>query len=225
MRGKIIKSIEALLLLLIVVCLISKQEWLILLALCMFFIVMIIHTKQNRKKISYDLSEISEMLEQVLQGKNLKYNCINTDTLFDKIRMQILRIDEINKGNKDILEKERDSIKQLLAEISHQLRTPLANMETYLALVDDERTPQSEKKVYIQSVESAEQKIKFLVEKFIIAARMENRIIQIHKFPQDLKQTVAESVFQVYKSAEKKQIYIEIKEKNKTDYNVSHDRN
>lgn len=225
MRGKIIKSIEIFLLLLIVMCLILKQEWLILLALCMFFIFMIIHTKQNRKKISYDLSEISEMLEQVLQGKTLKYNCINTDTLFDKIRMQILRIDEINKGNKDILEKERDNIKQVLAEISHQLRTPLANMETYLALVDDEKTPQSEKKVYIQSIESAEEKIKFLVEKFIIAARMENRIIQIHKVYQDLKQTVAESVFQVYKRAEKKRIFVEIKEKNRRDYNVYHDRN
>lgn len=225
MREKAINCLEVFLLVSIAALLFFQQEWLILLTFCILVIVLIIHIKDNRRKISHDLSEISEMLEQILQEKQIQYNCINSDTLFDKIRMQILRINEINKGNRNTLEKERDSIKQLLAEISHQLRTPLANMETYLALVDDERTPQSEKKKYIQSVESAEQKIKFLVEKFIIAARMENRIIQIHKFSQDLKQTVAEAVFQVYKRAEDKHIFIEIKDNNKFDYIVPHDRN
>ena len=186
MREKTINGLEVFLLITIAALLFYQREWLILFVFFILCFILIIHLRKNRVEISQDLSEISEMLEQILQEKQLQYNCINSDTLFDKIRMQILRIDEINKGNMNTLEKERDSIKQLLAEISHQLRTPLANMETYLALADDERTPQSEKKKYIQSVECAEQKIKFLVEKFIIAARMENRIIQIHKFSQDL---------------------------------------
>lgn len=225
MREKTINCLEVFLLITIAALLFYQREWLILFVFSILCFILIIHIRKNRVEISQDLSEISEMLEQILQEKQLQFNCINSDTLFDKIRMQILRIDEINKGNRNTLEKERDSIKQLLAEISHQLRTPLANMETYLALADDERTPQSEKKKYIQSVESAEQKIKFLVEKFIIAARMENRIIQIHKFSQDLKQTVAEAVFQVYKRAEDKHIFIEIKDNNKFDYIVPHDRN
>lgn len=225
MREKTINGLEVFLLITIAALLFYQREWLILFVFFILCFILIIHLRKNRVEISQDLSEISEMLEQILQEKQLQYNCINSDTLFDKIRMQILRIDEINKGNMNTLEKERDSIKQLLAEISHQLRTPLANMETYLALADDERTPQSEKKKYIQSVECAEQKIKFLVEKFIIAARMENRIIQIHKFSQDLKQTVAEAVFQVYKRAEDKHIFIEIKDNNKFDYIVPHDRN
>ena len=41
----------------------------------------------------------------------------------------------------------------------------------------------------------------------------------------DLKQTVAEAVFQVYKRAEDKHIFIEIKDNNKFDYIVPHDRN
>ena len=225
MREKTINCLEVFLLITIAALLFYQREWLILFVFSILCFILIIHIRKNRVEISQDLSEISEMLEQILQEKQLQFNCINSDTLFDKIRMQILRIDEINKGNRNTLERERDSIKQLLAEISHQLRTPLANMETYLALADDERTPQSEKKKYIQSVESAEQKIKFLVEKFIIAARMENRIIQIHKFSQDLKQTVAEAVFQVYKRAEDKHIFIEIKDNNKFDYIVPHDRN
>ncbi len=225
MKERVIKCLEVTMALSVAVLLFLNHEWIVLLLLCLLFIVLIVHFKLSKEKFSRDLSSISNTLEQILQGKSLQYDSINKDTLLDKIRMQIFRINEINTANKDQIEKERDDIKQLLAEISHQLRTPLANMETYLALVNDEKISANEKKNYIRSVETAEQKIKFLVEKFIVAARLENRIIQIHKFTQDLKETVAEAVFQVYKAAEDKKIYIEIKEKKKIDYMITHDRN
>lgn len=208
MKERVIKCLEVTMALSVAVLLFLNHEWIVLLLLCLLFIVLIVHFKLSKEKFSRDLSSISNTLEQILQGKSLQYDSINKDTLLDKIRMQIFRINEINTANKDQIEKERDDIKQLLAEISHQLRTPLANMETYLALVNDEKISANEKKNYIRSVETAEQKIKFLVEKFIVAARLENRIIQIHKFTQDLKETVAEAVFQVYKAAEDKK-YIE----------------
>lgn len=226
MREKVLKSLEVVLLLSIAAYLIYLKQWFALLGLCVICITLIIHIIYDRRKISCQLSEISKMLENILQEKDLQYNCENNDTLSDKIKMQILRINEINKANKKILIKERDGIKQLLAEIAHQLRTPLANMETYIALLDDEEIMYNEeKKNYVKSVERAEKKIKFLVEKFIIAARMENKIIQIHKFSQNLNQTIAEAVFQIYKKAEEKQIDIEIKEKNKVDFYIQHDRN
>lgn len=225
MRETMLEWLEVILLTSIVLYFMLGHQWVIFIVFCIFFFIRVVHIKKNQRKIIRELSEISEMLDKILQDKHLQYNCINNDTLSDKIRMQILRIYEINKANKNVLKKEKDSIKQLLAEIAHQLRTPLANMETYLALLDDGKILQNDKKEYVRSIERAEQKIKFLVEKFIIAARMENRIIQIHKFSQDLKQTIAEAVFQIYKKAEEKQIYVEIKEKNEIDSYILHDRN
>lgn len=225
MGEKIMIALGTFLLLFLAAFLLFFKEWLILSVFLLSTFISILYIRGNRRRLSRDLSEISEMLEAILQEKQPRCHCSNKDTLTDKIRMQILRIDEIHKGNRKTLEKEGDSMKQLLAQISHQLRNPLANMETYLALAEDDNISQGERKVYIESVGRSEQKIKFLVEKFMLAARMENRIIQIRKFPQDLKETVAQALFQIYRQAEKKRIFVEIKDKQLSDIIVSHDKN
>ena len=121
-------------------------------------------------------------------------------------------------------ESERDGIKKLLAEIAHQLRTPLSNMETYLTLLEDNRIEEAEKETYIKAVEKSENKLHFLIEKFIVAARLENQIIQIHKCDSNLKETVAQAVFQVRKKAEEKNINIIVQGED-ADKKVIHDRN
>lgn len=214
----------------ILVCLegllIFRKEWLAAILVSVLAVISYRKEKKEKEEIFAELVDISEMLEILLQKKTFSYTVTGKDTLFEKIVTQIQRLYEISSGNQKILEKERDDTKQLLAEISHQLRTPLANMETYLALLEENEISNEEKRGYVKSIESAEEKIKFLVEKFMLAARMENRIIQIHKYNVNLKETVAEAVFQVYKKAEKKRIYIEVEEKTDRENKcVPHDKN
>lgn len=177
-----------------------------------------------RKKYETDLENISENLERLLQKKEVVI-ADREDTLYSKINMQIQRIGDINIANTRQSEKERDELKQLLAEISHQLRTPLANMEVYLELLQALNETSAEQKEYLDAVAQAEEKIAFLVEKFIVTARMEQKMIQIHKADADIKETVSEAIFQVRKKAEQKHIDIAIQEQEKMNYKVFHDRN
>ena len=73
-------------------------------------------------------------------------------------------------------------------------------------------------------MEKSENKLHFLIEKFIVAARLENQIIQIHKCDSNLKETVAQAVFQVRKKAEEKNINIIVQGED-ADKKVIHDRN
>ena len=73
-------------------------------------------------------------------------------------------------------------------------------------------------------MEKSENKLHFLIEKFIVAARLENQIIQIHKCDRNLKETVAQAVFQVRKKAEEKNINIIVQGED-ADKKVIHDRN
>ncbi|MDO4322886.1 MAG: HAMP domain-containing sensor histidine kinase [Lachnospiraceae bacterium] len=170
------------------------------------------------------MGEISLWLEDLLQKKNISGYSIQQDTLAAKLLSQLQRVQNMYGGIAARVEKERDGIKKLLAEIAHQLRTPLSNMETYLALLEDNSIGDTEKKAYIKAVEQSEDKLHFLIEKFIVAARLENQIIQIHKCDSNLKETVAQAVFQVRKKAEEKNINIIIQEE-AADKKVLHDRN
>ena len=197
--------------------------WL-LIGLAIICIIMAAELWHTRVVDSRQMAYISELLEQILQNRPVSYVSEEKDTLYSKILVQIKRIDEIKAENNKALLKERDSIKQLLTQIAHQLRTPLANMENYLVLLEEEGISEEERLKYINAVEKSERKISFLVEKFMLSARLESQIIQIHKSTSNLKETVAQAIFQVYKKAQEKDIYIDLQE-NENEWMVLHDKN
>lgn len=108
-----------------------------------------------------ELEKITDALDQMLLKKEITMGYENADTLSAKILTQLHRINAANNGYQNFLQQEKEGIKKLLAEISHQLRTPLANMESYLALLDDEIRVKSQKE-YLEAVKCSEEKIKFL---------------------------------------------------------------
>lgn len=84
-----------------------------------------------------ELAEISSMLECVLDGREFPEYVPCRETLSSKIQHQLSRLQRMTKGYHARLEQDRDSIKNLITEIAHQMRTPLANIETYLDFLQD----------------------------------------------------------------------------------------
>lgn len=114
--------------------------------------------------------------------------------------------------------------KKDISYYSVQNDTLTSKIFSQLTLLEDNRIEEAEKETYIKAVEKSENKLHFLIEKFIVAARLENQIIQIHKCDSNLKETVAQAVFQVRKKAEEKNINIIVQGKD-ADKKVIHDRN
>ena len=87
---------------------------------------------QNRK----EMEALSEALEKLINGEAPETEGISQDTLPSKVRSQILRLGEIMKAKDQALGKEKEEIRGMIADTAHQLRTPLANMESYLELLE-----------------------------------------------------------------------------------------
>ena len=56
------------------------------------------------------------------------------DTLYAKIENQLIRVQEMMQGRRDVAEQSRDEIQKQISEIAHQMRTPFMNLQTYLRL-------------------------------------------------------------------------------------------
>jgi len=89
---------------------------------------------QKRKEMEI----ISRALEDLINGKTLEIALPNQDTLPAKVQHQLVRLSDIIRGTQEKAWKERNQIKELIAETAHQLRNPLANMESYLELLQEE---------------------------------------------------------------------------------------
>lgn len=161
--------------------------------------------EKNRKQ---ELEKISLLLEKILNEKEIGEDYGYEDTISSKIYHQLCRLDQKTKGYHKRIEADRDSIKNLITEIAHQLRTPLANMETYLEFLEDEELEKEEQKMYLQAVRVSEKKVSFLIESFIKMSRLENRIIQIRLENQNLLSTLEHAKGQVEKRAQEKNVTI-----------------
>ena len=176
-----------------------------------------------RKKYEDDLIQISDILEQLIQGNGSPVTTETADSLVSKLQAQTVKIHAIvTKYNEKLLE-EQEEVRRFLSEIAHQIRTPLTNMETYLSLLREQELTAEEQDTCIRAVEQSERKIKFLTESFISASRMEHRIIQIRKERQNLRKTLARAIFQVRRKAEEK--HMEITLDCPENISLPHDRN
>lgn len=161
---------------------------------------------QNRK----EMEALSEALEKLINGEAPEIEVISQDTLPSKVRSQILRLGEIMKAKDQALGKEKEEIRGMIADTAHQLRTPLANMESYLELLETMDWEEKERENYLLALRESQEKIRFLTEGLIKMARLESRIIQIRKEARDLQETLLESILQVKKEAEEKHIEIRL---------------
>ena len=161
---------------------------------------------QNRK----EMEALSEALEKLINGEAPETEGISQDTLPSKVRSQILRLGEIMNAKEQALGKEKEEIRGMIADTAHQLRTPLANMESYLELLETMDWEKKERENYLLALRESQEKIRFLTEGLIKMARLESRIIQIRKEARDLQETLLESILQVKKAAEEKHIEIRL---------------
>lgn len=163
---------------------------------------------QNLSKSRKEMEELSAALESLINGEAPSLDRISEDTLPSKIQSQILRLHDKMRGSEQALLREREEIRGLIADTAHQLRTPLANMESYLSLLKEESDSQTDEKdartYYIRAIAESEEKIRFLTEGFIKMARLENGIIQIRKDSTDLQATLLGSILQAKKAADEK---------------------
>lgn len=173
---------------------------------------------QRRK----EMETFSRMLDKLLNGEELQVTAEYMDDLPSKIRYQIVRLSEKIQGSEHQLKKERDEIRERIAETAHQMRTPLANMGSYLELLDAAEC-EAERREYVEALKHAESQLHFLTEAFIRMARLENRIVQIRRDAAMLSGTLMQSILQVKKAADGKRIFIDLRMDEKLE--VPHDAN
>lgn len=162
----------------------------------------------QRARRTKELKRLEKLTYDILNEREIQAGSMGEETLYGKIEYELVRVQEMQNGRKEEAEKSRDEIQKLISEIAHQMRTPLANMETYLGFMKD--SPGETAPEFVAALEKSEEKLHFLVESFIKMSRLEQHIIQIKKEEKDLLQTVLNVLGQIQCYAEEKEIQFDI---------------
>lgn len=98
---------------------------------------------------------------------------------------------------------EKEKIKALIADISHQTKTPVANLMLYVQLLEEQELS-PEGRAYADALESQAVKLQSLIDALVKLSRLETGILELHPKPGALSPLVEDAVAQfVPKAAEK----------------------
>lgn len=133
-----------------------------------------------------------------------KYN----ENLLCRINMISEKAERNMRINMRKIENEKENVKSLVTDISHQLKTPLANVELYNTLLAEGGISDEERLEFLETEGIAIEKLKMLIDSLINISRLEADMISIDKKEENLKECIESAISSVKADAAKKNITI-----------------
>lgn len=146
----------------------------------------------NQRKTRKTMDTIEKMLDAAIDGSFFEntFDESNLSALETKFA-HYLSAAETSSRN---VAQEKDRIKSLIADISHQTKTPIANLLLYSELLMEENLPASAK-ANVDALYNQSEKLRFLIDSLVKLSRLENGIIALtvqHAPLQPMLQSIAE---------------------------------
>ena len=107
------------------------------------------------------------------------------------------------------VQRQRESIQRLLSDISHQTKTPLANLRLYSSLLmEEELTPRQREQAQVIFQQS--EKLSFLIETLVKLSRLETDVLAVTPKSQPLSPLLERAASQAKAAAEQKGIALQV---------------
>lgn len=103
---------------------------------------------------------------------------------------------------------EKNQVVELLSDLSHQLKTPLANIMMNMEILEEESLGEEERKEFQKHTAAQAEKMQWLMQSLLKASRLENGMIDFPVENAGIKGTLAKAVEAVYAQAAGKRIEI-----------------
>lgn len=159
----------------------------------------------NRKQTKNIMEKLNEMLVRAIEGSfnETTYDESTLSALESRMYRYLLECAASSKN----LTFEKDKIKTLITDISHQTKTPIANILLYSQLLSEHELP-GDCKICVQALSTQAEKLNFLIGALVKTSRLEAGIITVNPQKEDV-QTLLDSVLaQILPKADAKNISI-----------------
>ncbi|MDD3206277.1 MAG: HAMP domain-containing sensor histidine kinase [Lachnospiraceae bacterium] len=159
----------------------------------------------NHRRTKRTLLHMDEMLTAAIDGSFCE--TVFDESLLSAVETKLANYLSASAVSSKNLAEEKDKIKELIADISHQTKTPIANILLYAQLLGEQSLPE-ESITCVTALNTQAEKLSFLIESLVKTSRLEANVFELHP-KQSLVQLILDAVLeQIAPKALKKQITI-----------------
>lgn len=151
---------------------------------------------------------LNQMLDEGIRGEfeESKYD----ESELSKVESKWKRFLQDSAMAKQNLETEKANIKGLISDISHQTKTPMANIKLYSELLSEQLEEDGMEAELLGQIQAQAQKLEFLIQALTKLSRLETNILEVVPVKSQVKPLLESAVEEIRKKAEKKEIQIKI---------------
>jgi len=183
---------------------------LILLFILLVFTCTALFVAFLRRKLVLFSDRLCETIDNMLDGASVPPQVYEEENLFYKINHRLVRLYEVMRENRESVAKERADLQELISDISHQVKTPIANLQMVNATLLEQSVTEEKRQEFLQASSGQLEKLDFLMQAMIKTSRLETGVISLDRKTQPLYDTLAAALGGILLNAEKKAIHVSV---------------
>ncbi len=177
---------------------------LLLVVLCCGMLLLWSRYRQRRL-----LLRLQQMLDEAIAGTFTEHSF--DETMLSALESRMADYLSASVTTAMQLQKEKDTIKELISDISHQTKTPIANILLYGQLLQEQPLP-AESRQCVAALQGQADKLNFLIASLVKLSRLETGILTVQPSLQSLQPLLQEITQQYTAKAEAKGISLTVQD-------------
>lgn len=162
------------------------------------------------KKISLRLDNISEDILNITYGKKyIKRNESGTGVVAI-LNSRMNNLDNVIKKSLSDINGDRKILKELINDMSHQVKTPIASLKLSNSFLNDEELTEDERLEFLRTSTEDIERLEWLSDGMIQISRLETGIVNLNIKENKLEDTLVDAINAVYAKAISKNIKLEV---------------
>ena len=184
--------------------------WLGLLFILLMFICAALFVAFLRWKLVLFSDRLCETIDNMLDGASVPPQVYEEENLFYKINHRLVHLYEVMRENRESVARERADLQELISDISHQVKTPIANLQMVNATLLEQSVTEEKRQEFLQASSSQLEKLDFLMQAMIKTSRLETGMISLDRKVQPIYDTLAAALGSILLNAENKNIHVSV---------------
>ncbi len=152
---------------------------------------------------------IDELLDRVLNQEIILDSDVKEGE-YSALVSKIKQIQEVLENHARSAETEKEQVKSLVSNMSHQLKTPLANLSLYAEILGKSELSKERKNEFFSKMQRQIEKLNWMVESLSKMVKLEQNLDDFEIKNTKIRQTILDSVDTVYEKLEKKDIQLDM---------------
>ena len=152
---------------------------------------------------------IDRLLDSVLSQEMIVYSEVEEGE-FSALVSKIRQIQEVLENRARSADNEKEQVKSLVSNMSHQLKTPLANLSLYAEILGQGEIAPERKAEFADKMQRQIEKLNWIVESLSKMVKLEQNIDGFEVKDTPIRQTILDAVDTVYEKVEKKELHLDL---------------